>query len=229
MNYALQRKIWSLYLGRHNPAAKLTLIYLFYRANHDDGKCWPSIRLIVRETGYSRRTVQRALRQLEDLGHVTRQAREGRSNVYCLSEQLIGDTCAKVTPTCASETPTCATATPRTEQITSQGTNPLNPPHSGGKNRFKRRNGTNLRVRGVSPRQTDSNPRRDRERELSEHREQWVYMGRDWKYALHGFFTEGFWHNQAYSSAPPGEKNCNVPRHMIERARALWQRKGAAI
>ena len=68
-----------------DPMAKLVLIALADRAN-DDGECWPSIQTLAEQCECHRRTVERALAKLEDVGAIYRVNRyqEGRkqSNVY---------------------------------------------------------------------------------------------------------------------------------------------------
>ena len=63
------------------PHAKLVLLALANRANHETGVCHPGQQLIGRECSMSDRTVRRHLKRLEDAGLVTRRARmlpEGR-------------------------------------------------------------------------------------------------------------------------------------------------------
>ena len=64
-----------------NPNAKLVLLALANRANHETGVCHPGQDLIGRECSMSPRTVRRHLKALEDAGLVERRARmlpEGR-------------------------------------------------------------------------------------------------------------------------------------------------------
>lgn len=71
------------------PAQKVVLLAL---ADHsdDDGKCWPSIRLLAAKACSSQRTVQRVIRALQDAGlvSVTTRPRPGSkatsSNLYTL-------------------------------------------------------------------------------------------------------------------------------------------------
>ena len=62
---------------------------LWDHVNRDTGTAWPGVPTISEVTGLNRRTVQRALRQLEDLGHVKTEPREGgefgnQTNLYTL-------------------------------------------------------------------------------------------------------------------------------------------------
>ncbi|WP_166037893.1 helix-turn-helix domain-containing protein [Sphingosinicella sp. YJ22] len=46
--------------------------------------CWPSVASLVSMTGLSDRTVQKALNELEEAGHLTRKKRSGSSSIYHL-------------------------------------------------------------------------------------------------------------------------------------------------
>ena len=69
------------------PVPKLVLVKLADHAN-DDGRCWPSVRTIKKQTGLSRDSVLRATRYLESKGLLTvihrTDGRLSRSNVYRL-------------------------------------------------------------------------------------------------------------------------------------------------
>ena len=63
------------------PPAKLVLLALANRVNHETGVCYPGQELIGRECSMSSRTVRRHLRTLEERGLIVRRARmlsEGR-------------------------------------------------------------------------------------------------------------------------------------------------------
>lgn len=72
------------------PAQKVVLLAL---ADHsdDDGKCWPSIRRLVKKVNVTDRTVQRVIRDLQAAGLVSVEPRprpDGRgatSNLYRLA------------------------------------------------------------------------------------------------------------------------------------------------
>ena len=74
-----------------DPHAKLVLLALANRANHETGLCYPGQELIGVECSMSSRTVRRHLKTLEERGLITRRARmlpEGRgrtSDEYRLS------------------------------------------------------------------------------------------------------------------------------------------------
>ncbi len=84
-----------LELDLHPPPIKYVLVVI---ASHADSKgyCYPGIDLLASETGYHRRTVMRATKQLADLGLIeitTRSTRNGRiSNAYQLRLGQQGDT-----------------------------------------------------------------------------------------------------------------------------------------
>ncbi len=73
----------SIYSAELPHRAKMVYMYLRDRADLD-GKCWPSIRTIARELSLSRSTVKRALRDLEQEGHLRREPRY-RENGSCSS------------------------------------------------------------------------------------------------------------------------------------------------
>ena len=53
------------------PTQKLVLIVLADFFNEESGKAWPSQETLCRVTSLSRRTINRALRELEKKGHIT--------------------------------------------------------------------------------------------------------------------------------------------------------------
>lgn len=68
--------------------AKAVYIYLRDRSNKE-GFCWPGVKTIAKELKLSTRTVQRAIRDLEQAGLITRHFRYREngsytSNLYCL-------------------------------------------------------------------------------------------------------------------------------------------------
>lgn len=79
------------------PRARLVLQSLIYHADKD-GFCFPSIKTIATECGYSLSTVKRALNELCEAGYIEKTARfDDRknggqtSNLYMLSEASISD------------------------------------------------------------------------------------------------------------------------------------------
>lgn len=67
-----------------DATARTVLAYLAHRVNHakPDKGCWPSVGRIAKDTGLNPRTVQKALRRLEDDGHITRLPGDRRVTVY---------------------------------------------------------------------------------------------------------------------------------------------------
>ena len=60
-----------------------TLVLLAVADNaNDEGACWPSIATLARKTRLHERTVQRALKTLEDAGHLSRFDKPGGSSDF---------------------------------------------------------------------------------------------------------------------------------------------------
>ncbi len=72
---------WGIQL---DPMEKLVLVALSDRSD-ERGYCYPGIAWLVRVTGASERTVQRAIRKLELLGHILRNQKPGKGCEYFLS------------------------------------------------------------------------------------------------------------------------------------------------
>jgi DNA-binding transcriptional ArsR family regulator len=71
---------WALDVEGTTPTARHILVVLACHADHD-GNAWPTVDTLVRETGWSRPTVVRALADLDRAGMVTRE-RRGRRMYY---------------------------------------------------------------------------------------------------------------------------------------------------
>lgn len=69
--------------------SKAVLIALTLRTGKDKRAPWPSIRLIARDSGFSERTVKRALSNLKRLGVVRVHSRPGRSSFYHVNDKRI--------------------------------------------------------------------------------------------------------------------------------------------
>lgn len=80
---------WALTQSQSGPTGRLVLLALAYHANAK-GRAWPSVPTLARETALNRGTVQRALRDLEDLGELTVELRDGRSSTYTLVDNSTG-------------------------------------------------------------------------------------------------------------------------------------------
>lgn len=105
--YAVQR-VRDLRVTR-GPAFAV-LAYLADRADRR-GRCWPSIPRIAAETGYSDRTVRRALRALEAIGEIAVEPRPGRSSIVSLGDHLV----ERSTPDRVSPVEGLSDRPPRTE------------------------------------------------------------------------------------------------------------------
>jgi DNA-binding transcriptional MocR family regulator len=73
---------------------------LVERFNLDSGQCNPSLETLARETGYTERSVRRALEELEELGLVRRivNAGRGHSNQYDVDLDAVGAIAARAAP-----------------------------------------------------------------------------------------------------------------------------------
>lgn len=79
MSIKLMSLVWELDLP---PGEKLVLLALADQANDAGVQCWPSVATIAKRSGQGERTVRRALADLEKLGHLTRNHRDGNSTQY---------------------------------------------------------------------------------------------------------------------------------------------------
>ena len=64
-----------------SPAGKVVLIVVAYHAD-DTGRAWPAIETIAAEASIGRRTVFRAIDELEVRGWIATYRRRGRSTIY---------------------------------------------------------------------------------------------------------------------------------------------------
>jgi hypothetical protein len=99
----------ACWLVRTEPSRKAVLISLADQAN-DDGICWPSVGTVAERTCLDERTVQRAIQDLQEEGHLTVQMRSGRSTIYRLHPRH-GDTPVITSPP-SQRHPTPVTVTP---------------------------------------------------------------------------------------------------------------------
>lgn len=73
-------KVWEIEL---TPPQQLVMLALADHANHEGGNVFPEVALIAWKTGYSRRQVQRIMRELVDEGLLVKVTqREGKPTVY---------------------------------------------------------------------------------------------------------------------------------------------------
>lgn len=97
-----------LNLELNDVSAKMVLIGL---ANHTspDGKCFPSVRLLMRYSGLSERSVRSTIKKLEELQLIRVERAEGRVSTYFLTLPE-----AQAAPPPANPAPTPANAAPIT-------------------------------------------------------------------------------------------------------------------
>jgi helix-turn-helix protein len=69
---SFQLMAWAAEQQTGSPTEKAVLLALANRANHDTGKCCPSVERIARETEFGTTAVKRALKSLCDKGIVSR-------------------------------------------------------------------------------------------------------------------------------------------------------------
>ncbi len=75
---------WAFELELSDHTAKVVLLALADHYNDQSQCCWPSMPRLERYTGADKRTIQRAITRLEELGHVTREERPGSSSLFYL-------------------------------------------------------------------------------------------------------------------------------------------------
>ena len=69
--------------GEEELSHRAVTVYVYLRdRSNKEGSCWPGVKTIARELKLSPRTVQRAVRDLEKVGLVTRQARYRENGSY---------------------------------------------------------------------------------------------------------------------------------------------------
>ena len=120
MSIRLMNEVWVL--PELNATQKLVMLALADWAN-DEGLCWPSIDRLGQKTSMAGRSVQRIIRELENMGFVKRDEVTGRGNRYWILAPLTE--CHprhSVTPPLTECHPTPDTVSPNTS-ITHQGNN----------------------------------------------------------------------------------------------------------
>lgn len=78
--------VWREFIKQLDPHAYFIYQYLCTRINSNN-EAWPSVGLMVQETGISNRTIIRKLRELEELGFI-KITRTGRHNTYHLPKAV---------------------------------------------------------------------------------------------------------------------------------------------
>jgi len=113
---SVQAISWALNMKAGSPSAKVVLLAI---ANYADasGICWPSQDLIADQTEQSIDSVQRRIKELEDLGLLSRKPRRRASTIYQLSLPDTGHDLYL-----ASKKPQIAVSRPKTPQKADQDT-----------------------------------------------------------------------------------------------------------
>ena len=97
LNYALNLELPEVE-GPTRPLLKFVLVGLANHAN-PRGEAWPSVDRLSRYTGFSTRSIQRALSELVKIGLVRVEEKPGRTNLYVMTAfDQRGDTVSGVTP-----------------------------------------------------------------------------------------------------------------------------------
>lgn len=90
--YDLLRLVFREHSGALSPTQKTVLLHLIDRTNKH-GQCWPSQPLLSKQTGFSPKTIQRAVQELTKAGFISVVfSGKGRahSNIYQLDVNAIG-------------------------------------------------------------------------------------------------------------------------------------------
>lgn len=86
------------------PSVQVVLCWIIFHANHE-GKCWPSLKTLMEETGISSRTsLRKAIKEIENLGVLKIEQREDEKTGY-LSNIYYIDTVSFYTPRSNSDPP----------------------------------------------------------------------------------------------------------------------------
>lgn len=137
MSIRIMTAVWEVELP---DSEKIVLLALADSAN-DEGGCWPSMASLARKCSKSDRTVQAAVKALEDKGHITRDVRPGRGVFYhvhprsgCTPEEIAPPKPLPVTPEAASDKPSRTNIPPNP---LATGQRPVRP-DAGGRRRRER-------------------------------------------------------------------------------------------
>ena len=95
---------WAIGVEGIKPPQKLVLLLLANRHNKDTGMCYPSIPRMCTESGKGRRTVIRAISQLEKAGLLSIEKTFGKVNHYRLHTSATATPVPERHP-CQSDTP----------------------------------------------------------------------------------------------------------------------------
>jgi hypothetical protein len=107
---------WDLAIG---STEKMVLMCLCNFANDEGANCWPSVATIARKCSKSDRTVQGALKWLEDNGYLVTKTAPGKSNQFQLDPRKICTPAESAPPQKTSKTP--AESAPNPSRTVSSG------------------------------------------------------------------------------------------------------------
>ena len=81
-----------------DPTARFVLVALadYVNAKRVEKGCWPSVRALRAKTGFGERTIQAAVKRLEDQGHISVVQRPGRPSVYLVHPDIPRTNCGGV-------------------------------------------------------------------------------------------------------------------------------------
>jgi hypothetical protein len=102
MSIKLLSAAWDLDIG---STEKMVLMCLCDFANDDGGNCWPSVATLARKCSKSERTIQGAIKSLEEMGFLTVQVRNGMSNSFALDPRKICTPAKSAPPQKTTQTP----------------------------------------------------------------------------------------------------------------------------
>ena len=84
---------------------KMVLMCLCDYANDDGGSCWPSVATLARKCSKSERTIQGAIKSLQEMGYLTAKGRAGTSNLFQLNPRKICAPAESAPPQKTANTP----------------------------------------------------------------------------------------------------------------------------
>lgn len=84
MSIKIMSAVWDMDIP---GTEKLILLALADFANHE-GECWPSVRMLIKKTGFAERTVQMAVKGFVDSGIIERSAPPGQRSRYRFTPAL---------------------------------------------------------------------------------------------------------------------------------------------
>lgn len=114
---SVQLIAWAFAQKTGSPTRKAVLLALANRANHDSGLCCPSIDRLAKETDLSRRSVFRALADLEEAGFIQRVRRQRENGSDTSNEYRFHPGASVSPPQVHSDTPPSVTVSPPEPEV----------------------------------------------------------------------------------------------------------------